>query len=170
MNNVHPSSTGDHPIRPRHSGLPDRGRGRVPLASDAAALARPAAVVRHRRHVLDPGDLEARGRERADRGLAARSRALHEHIDPLEPVLLRGPRRLLHVHPSSIQPGKAIQDLERGASSGLLLPPRVRLRSNVPVQLPWRIQRPVRGKGKWSNSERFAKTFTFAAVRRSCFG
>src|SRR5207247_5706747 len=64
-------------------------------ALDAAALARPAPVVGHRRHILDPGDLEARRGERADRRLTARTRALHEHVHALESVLLRGPSRLL---------------------------------------------------------------------------
>ena len=70
--------------------VPGRRRGAgCRRVSDAAALARPAAVVRHRRHVLDARDLEARGRERADRGLAARTRALHEHVHLLQAVLLR---------------------------------------------------------------------------------
>src|SRR5512132_3046954 len=94
MNTVHPSSVGDHPFIPTsRNSRPLLATGRPPL--DATALARPAAVVRHRRHILDPGDLEARRGERTDRGLPARTRALHEHIDPLEAVLLRGPGGLL---------------------------------------------------------------------------
>src|SRR5512132_32064 len=94
MNTVHPSSVGDHPFIPTsRNSRPLLATGRPPL--DATALARPAAVVRHRRHILDPGDLEARGGERTDRGLSARTRALHEHIHPLESVLLRGPGCLL---------------------------------------------------------------------------
>src|SRR6185295_15875902 len=62
---------------------------------DAAALARPAAVVRHRRHVLDPGHLQPGGGERADRGLAARAGSLHEDVHLLQPMLLRGARGLL---------------------------------------------------------------------------
>src|SRR6266550_1785729 len=85
---------GGSSIHPHLSELPTAARGRVPPL-DAAALARPAPVVRHRRHILDPGDLEARRGERADRGLPARTRALHEHIDPLEAVLLRGSGGLL---------------------------------------------------------------------------
>src|SRR5438132_9924380 len=85
---------GGSSIHPHLSELPTAARGRVPPL-DAAALARPTPVVRHRRHVLDPGDLEARRGERTDRGLPARTRALHEHIDPLETVLLRGARGLL---------------------------------------------------------------------------
>src|SRR6478735_3548585 len=57
--------------------------------SDAAALGRAAAVVGLRRHVLDRADLEAGGRQRADRGLAARTRTLHEDVDLLDAVLLR---------------------------------------------------------------------------------
>src|SRR5438874_11077845 len=85
---------GGSSIHPHLSELPTAARDRVPPL-DATALARPASVVRHRRHVLDPGDLEARRGERADRGLPARTRALHEHIDPLEAVLLRGSGGLL---------------------------------------------------------------------------
>src|SRR5437867_1339808 len=96
MNNVHPSSAGDHPIHPHLSGLPcRRSRPGGAGASDAAALARPAPVVGNRRHVLDPGDLETRRGERTDRRLATGSRALHEDVHPLEAVLLRAPRRLL---------------------------------------------------------------------------
>src|SRR6266566_3460550 len=73
---------GGSSIHPHLSELPTAARGRVPPL-DATALARPTPVVRHRRHVLDPG------------GLPARTRALHEHVDPLEAVLLRGPRGLL---------------------------------------------------------------------------
>src|SRR3954447_6275201 len=78
MNNVHPSSAGDHPVLPASWVSRPRICGRVPLASDAAALTWPAAVVRHRRDVLDPGDLEAGGSQRTDRGLAARTRAFDE--------------------------------------------------------------------------------------------
>src|SRR4051794_30484217 len=55
---------------------------------DAAALRRTAAVVGLRRHVVDRADLEAGGLEGADRGLAARARALHEDVDLLHAVLL----------------------------------------------------------------------------------
>src|SRR5690348_8315110 len=51
-----------------------RAGGAAP--SDAAALARPAAVVRHRRDVLDAHDLEARGGERPDGRLPPGTRAL----------------------------------------------------------------------------------------------
>src|SRR5215207_9385292 len=55
--------------------------------SDPPALARPAPVVGLRGHVPDRGDLEAGRLERADRGLTARARALHEHLDLLKPML-----------------------------------------------------------------------------------
>src|SRR6478672_3274529 len=95
MNNVHPSSAGDHPL------LPTSWVSRTAMvrpgsaASDAAALAWPAAVVRHRRHILDPGDLEPGRGQGADRRLAARTRALDEHVDLLQAVLLRGACGLL---------------------------------------------------------------------------
>src|SRR5438093_1563323 len=89
MNNVTPPSAGDHPLLPRplssRASTVDAG---CRCASDAAAFARPAAVVRHRRHVLDPGDLEPGRGERTDRRLAARAGALHEHVDLLQTVLL----------------------------------------------------------------------------------
>src|SRR5215813_13855460 len=71
-----------------------------------APLAGAAAVVGLRGDVLDARDLEAGGLKRADRGLAARARALHEDLDLLQAVLhalagtgvgghLRGERRRL---------------------------------------------------------------------------
>src|SRR5262245_48305434 len=45
-----------------------------------APLARPAAVVRDRRHVLDGLDLDARGLQGAHRGLASRPGALDHHV------------------------------------------------------------------------------------------
>src|SRR4029079_17897033 len=51
---------------------------------DAPPLARPATVVRLRRDVLDGHDLEACRLQRANRGLAARTRALHEDLDLLQ--------------------------------------------------------------------------------------
>src|SRR5262249_46247838 len=47
------------------------------LESNAAALGRPAAVVRDRGDVADEADLEARRLQRAQRRLAARARPLH---------------------------------------------------------------------------------------------
>src|SRR5919199_314956 len=54
---------------------------------DPPPLARPHAVVRLRRDVLDGQDLEACGLERADRRLAPGARALDEDLDLLEAVL-----------------------------------------------------------------------------------
>src|SRR6185295_6052759 len=45
-----------------------------------APLARPAAVVRDRRYVLDRLDLDARGLQGAHRGLASSARALDHHV------------------------------------------------------------------------------------------
>ena len=109
---------------------PPRTRGataRVATLLDAAALARPAAVVRHRRHVLDAGDLEAGGGQRADRGLAAGARALHEHVDLLQPVLLRGARGLL---------GGELRGERRGLARALEA--RRCRRSPSESVLPWR--------------------------------
>src|SRR5918996_420118 len=54
---------------------------------DPPPLAGPAPVVGLRGHVLDGGDLEPGGLQRADRRLAARAGALHEHLHLLEAVL-----------------------------------------------------------------------------------
>src|SRR6201986_4890068 len=56
---------------------------------DPATLGRAATVVRLRGDVRDRADLQAGGLQRPDRGLAARTRALHEHVDLLDAVLLR---------------------------------------------------------------------------------
>src|SRR3954449_6367313 len=61
----------------------------VSLPSDPAPLGRPAAVVGLRGDVGDGADLEAGGGEGTDRGLAARTGALHEDVDLLHAVLLR---------------------------------------------------------------------------------
>src|SRR6267142_797163 len=53
----------------------------------AAALGRPATVVRDGRDVADQRDLQAGGGQRAQRRLAARARALHQHGHVLEAVL-----------------------------------------------------------------------------------
>src|SRR5712692_7357524 len=82
---------------------------------DAPPLPRADAVVRLGGDVLDAEDLEARRLERADRGLAARARALDEHLDLLEAVLhalagtrvgrhLRGERGRLA---GALEPGRA---------------------------------------------------------------
>src|SRR4051794_17313548 len=54
---------------------------------DSAPLARAAAVVGLRGDVLDAGDFQAGGLERADRRLAARARALDEDLDLLQALL-----------------------------------------------------------------------------------
>src|ERR1043165_6277240 len=64
----------------------------------AAALRRPAAVVRDRRHVLDGLDVETAGGEGADGRLAARTRPLHLHVDRADAVLLRKLCRVLGGH------------------------------------------------------------------------
>src|SRR5271170_2714152 len=58
------------------------------LLLDPASLGRTAAVVRLGGDVGDRADLQACGLQRADRGLPARARALHEHVDFADPVLL----------------------------------------------------------------------------------
>src|SRR4051812_17365616 len=54
---------------------------------DPPPLAGAAAVVGLRSDVADAGDLQAGGLERADRGLAARARALDEDLDLLQALL-----------------------------------------------------------------------------------
>src|ERR1700739_2191457 len=55
---------------------------------DPASLGRTTSVVRLGGDVGDRADLQAGGLQRPDRGLAARARALHEHVDLAHPVLL----------------------------------------------------------------------------------
>src|SRR5215813_2152670 len=62
---------------------------------DPAALRRPAAVVRDRRHVDDVGDLVAERVERTHGRLAPRARALDAHFERLHAVFLRGAPGLL---------------------------------------------------------------------------
>src|SRR4051794_14035379 len=71
-----------------------RGRG----ASDAPALRRAAAVVRHRGDVGDLADLQAGRLQRPDRRLATRARALDEDVDLLHAVLLGLARAVLSGH------------------------------------------------------------------------
>src|ERR1700747_3373746 len=68
------------------AGEPGPAPAAVPLASDAAAPPRPATVVRDRRHVLDPGDLEAGRGQRPDRRLPPRTGPLHEDVHTLDAV------------------------------------------------------------------------------------
>src|SRR5947209_4495564 len=67
-------------------------------ASDAAALGRTAAVVGRGGDVLDGPHLEAGRLQGTDRRLAARARALDEHVDLAHAVLLRPARRRLGGH------------------------------------------------------------------------
>src|SRR5690554_1992897 len=66
--------------------------------SDPPPLRGAATVVRDRRDVLDPGDLDARLLDGADRGLATRARALHDDVDLADAVLHRGAGALLGGH------------------------------------------------------------------------
>src|SRR5690606_34540386 len=90
---------------------------RLCYCSDAAALGRAAAVVRLRRHVLDRAHLEAGGLQRADRGLAARARALDEHVDLLDTVLLGLAGSGLRGHAGGVRGGLA-RALEAHAARG----------------------------------------------------
>src|SRR3954452_10969707 len=85
---------------------------------DAAPLPGAAAVVCLRSDVLDARDLEARGLQRADRGLAARARALHEDLDLLHALLdaLAGRRVGGHLGGERRRLARA---LEAGAAGGL---------------------------------------------------
>src|SRR5437763_16675795 len=56
-------------------------------SSDAAALRRPHAVVRDRRHVADRGDLEADRLQRPERAFATRAGALHFHLEGAHAML-----------------------------------------------------------------------------------
>src|SRR6185503_14241167 len=93
MNILAPPPTGDHPFLPaswpHHVEPPAVDSAGRSYRLDAPALLGPDPVVGHRRDILDARDLQAGGRERTDRGLATRARALHEHVDLLQPVLLR---------------------------------------------------------------------------------
>src|SRR4051794_16535971 len=65
-----------------------RARGPVYRAmSDPPPLGGTAAVVRHRRDVLDARDLDAGVLDRADRGLTTGPRALHHDVDLAHAVL-----------------------------------------------------------------------------------
>src|SRR5215207_11238946 len=88
---------------------------REPKFLDPPPLAWAAAVVCLWGDVAHAGDLEPGGLQRADRGLAARARALHEDLDLLHALLdalaggrvgrhLRGERRRLA---GALEPGAA---------------------------------------------------------------
>src|SRR3954454_18669993 len=94
-----------HLLAPAHAAVGSGVTGHVYLPlrlvsdrSDPAALLGAAAVVRLRRHVLDLTHLEAGGLQRADRGLPAGARALHEDVDLPHPVLLGLARSVLGSH------------------------------------------------------------------------
>src|ERR1700754_1066570 len=64
-------------------------RRRNAARSDAAALLRTAAVVRHWRHVGDRIDADAERGQRAHRRLAAGAGALDPHVEVLDALVLR---------------------------------------------------------------------------------
>src|SRR3954453_1185684 len=85
---------------------------------DAAPLPRAAAVVCLRSDVLDAGDLEAGGLKAADRGLAARARALHESLALLHALLDALARGGVSRHLRG-EGGRLARALEAGAAGGL---------------------------------------------------
>src|SRR3954462_3360956 len=92
--------------------------GAAGACSDPSPLARAAAVVRLGGDVLDAGDLEPRGLQRADRGLAARARALHEDLDLLHALLDALARGRVGRHLSG-ERRRLARALEAGAAGGL---------------------------------------------------
>src|SRR3954471_24755561 len=92
--------------------------GAVDSFSNPAPLSGAAPVVCLRSDVLDARDLEACGLQRADRGLAARARALHEDLDLLHALLdaLAGRRVGRHLGGERRRLARA---LEAGAAGGL---------------------------------------------------
>src|SRR3954451_12385155 len=85
---------------------------------DAPPLARAAAVVGLRGHVLHRDDLEAGGLQRADRRLAARARALDEDLHLLHAVLDALPGRRVGGHLSG-ERRRLAGALEAGSAGGL---------------------------------------------------
>src|SRR3954463_279236 len=83
-----------------------------------APLSGAAAVVCLRGDVLDARDLEAGGLEAADRGLAARPRALHEDLDLLHALLDALARGGVSRHLRG-EGGRLARALETGAAGGL---------------------------------------------------
>src|SRR3954452_2688433 len=83
-----------------------------------APLSGAAAVVCLRGDVLDARDLEAGGLEAADRGLAARARALHEDLDLLHALLDALARGGVSRHLRS-EGGRLARALEPRAAGGL---------------------------------------------------
>src|SRR5262249_41246825 len=75
------------PAQPAHRSRVTRHR------SDPPPLGLAATVVRDRRDVLDPDDLDTRVLDRPDGGLPTGTGALHHHVDAPHAVLHRAPRR-----------------------------------------------------------------------------
>src|ERR1700750_56058 len=88
------------------------------MSLNPAPLAGAAAVVCLRGDVLDAGDLEPGGLQRADRGLAARARALHEDLDLLHALLDALARRSVGGDLRG-EGGGLARALEAGAAGGL---------------------------------------------------
>src|SRR5215213_9365622 len=70
-------------------------KARAPVGLDAAALARPAAVVRDRGYVPDRGHREAGGLKGAERRLTAGAGARHLDLERAHAVLARFAGRIL---------------------------------------------------------------------------
>src|SRR3954451_14154059 len=85
---------------------------------DSAPLARAAAVVGLRGDVLDAGDFQAGGLERAGRRLAARARALDEDLDLLQALFDALARRGVRGDLSG-ERRRLAGALEAGAAGGL---------------------------------------------------
>src|SRR3954451_22996916 len=83
-----------------------------------APLSGAPAVVCLRGDVLDAGELEAGGLEAADRGLAARARALDEDLDLLHALLDALARGGVRRHLRS-EGGRLARAVEAGAAGGL---------------------------------------------------
>src|SRR3954452_12127589 len=101
-------------------------------------LAGAAAVVCLRSDVLDAGDLEAGGLKAADRGLAARARALHEDLALLHALLDALARGGVSRHLRG-EGGRLARALEAGAAGGLP-------GDHVPVAIRERDDRVVEGR------------------------
>src|SRR4051794_34579544 len=91
---------------------------REPKFLDPPPLAWAAAVVCLWGDVAHAGDLEPRGLQRADRGLAARARALHEDLDLLHALLDALARGGVSGHLGG-EGGRLARALEAGAAGGL---------------------------------------------------
>src|ERR1022692_1718493 len=83
--------------------------------SDTPALRRPAAVMRHRGHIRNAGDLEPERIQGAHRRLAAGPRSLDLHLEVLDPALLRRLARRLGGNLRG-ERGRLARALETGAA------------------------------------------------------